>query len=124
MKKAIIAAAACAFLLGCAAHAEPPPGEGPHPMIDFDRAAFNRARAAWEAQGITCYVFETSEETWRPGIARVTVRGWRGCPFIEAVDREEWRDDLSPWNEPASDRGTIPCCLAGLKTRTKWSYGT
>ena len=49
MGKMIAAAVACLLVLaGC----------DMRPRLQFDRGAFERARSDWEAQGVTCYVFE------------------------------------------------------------------
>ena len=48
--KVVIVITACMFLFGCSL--------SDNNRVVFDSAAFDRARAAWEAQGITCYTFD------------------------------------------------------------------
>ena len=61
MKKIIIALTASMLLYGCGPNVEPMHDRIHHaePRLEFDRVAFENMRAAWEAQGITCYVFES-----------------------------------------------------------------
>jgi len=99
MKKTILAATICAILLGCVAHAEP------RPLIDFDNAAFNRARTAWEAQGITCYVFEASGAQWEPWL-RITVAEGEVAGF--EIIEDLWTTGEERIEDFAHMRKTIP----------------
>ena len=68
MGKMIAAAVACLLVLaGC----------DMRPRLQFDRGAFERARSDWEAQGLTCYVFEINQfgGSGPNPLVRVTVVG-------------------------------------------------
>ena len=96
MKKAIIAATVCLLLYGCSAQTAPqqapPSDEWAHPLVRFNITAFNRARAAWEAQGITCYTFEVWEFRGGPGpwFRIVVIKGEAtAIEFVEGPEPDE-----------------------------------
>jgi len=81
MRKIAIAITACILLLGCDAgnelfqlgYSDNLPRSSRHEVI-FDWGAFEYAKAAWEAQGITCYTFEVWAHAFPHRIiSRITV---------------------------------------------------
>ncbi|GHV87757.1 hypothetical protein AGMMS50267_01170 [Spirochaetia bacterium] len=74
--------------------------------LTFDKAAFDRERAAWEASAITDYQFtqKSSFEASGPGLVRFTVRE-NSDPVIEMLD--EWiRENVPEENWGFYYRGT------------------
>jgi len=94
--KIVIAVTVCMFLFGC--------NLSDNNRVVFDSAAFDRARVAWEAQGITCYSFDI---VMIPGSAyRVTVRNGEAVNVKllyqeEAVEVEKTLEGLGFWDIPA-----------------------
>jgi len=87
MGKLLITAMVCIFLFAC----KPP--EEDRPRLVFDKAAFERERAAWEAQGITSYTFEIREFfSAGPGPhIQITVTDGKITDIENLID-DEWSD--------------------------------
>jgi len=84
-------------------------------MVVFDRAAFNRARSAWEAQGITSYTFEMLDAPWDPWL-RITVMGGE-VVRLEEVGAEKYGNVLYRWSGLMGIRGTVPLMFEWIEGR-------
>ena len=87
--KIAITVTACMFLFGCEFFT----GN----RVVFDSAAFDRARAAWKAQGITCYTFEVDD--FRGGapmspLYRVIVRNGK-IADVELLYKDQWSEEMN-----------------------------
>jgi len=103
MKKIIIAVTACMLLYGCNLFLA-------QPTVEFNRTAFDRAQAAWEAQGITSYTFEAREFVGGPlPFFRITVTDGE-VTKVENIDEwPYWSDEnLDIYFSRIKERGTIP----------------
>jgi len=90
--KVSVAAMACVLLAGCP-FMEPPTQRLPN--LVFDHVAFGKSRAAWEAQGIASYSFDTSEfsSSFGPGpVFRVTVTDGE-VAGLEVIDYGRWDEE-------------------------------
>jgi len=109
MKKTLTLLAACVLLSGCELFLA-------HHRIEFNEAAFNRARSAWEAQGITSYTFETSGFSAGPWpVFRITVVDGE-FTSLEPIDAGTWQN-LDVFEDMIMERRTIPMVFDQIAAR-------
>ncbi|MCL2191360.1 MAG: DUF6174 domain-containing protein [Treponema sp.] len=103
MRIIFVAIASCILLYGCSL-------SPPCPKVIFDRAAFDSAKDAWDAEGITSYTFTVFEFHGSPIPSfRATVTEGELSEMDLVAGTDFWSDEqLADFLDDFRTRGTIP----------------